>query len=403
MELPKTKRERRTPLWICGGLALFWIVFTLSTAKRPDVAFGGWGSDHYSHISATRLFLEYGPRIYTQPILKLCRPVTPERLPAARTFAKRLGIPLEGVCLPKENGRPPLAINWQWHPRPYPPGQLLFFLPVTLLVEKAGISFRTANSLILAQFLLMVHLCLLVLWRILGPVRPRILSWSVLGVAYWHLLLWTLQGFYDPVGILCVFLAFDDMRKKNGSRAFFWLSLSVFLHFRALWHLPALLYAFHMTRDKPRERDRPWFWIPPSVGMLLASGIVFLLLLPWLGRFDATSPVHVRVWGEHLSALALFFAGLGGLAVLYGIRGLSLGAATAAWCAFMIVMTPQIMHWHGLWLLPLLLVPVNEKSPTWRGILFAAGLASYALLSHVVFESVVWRGLLSMMRDRLAG
>lgn len=406
-------RSGRARLHLAAALASGVLVAGVClTGDNPRVALGGRSSDHYSHTMATILFFDRGVQIYRRPIRELCARGEGS-LRRAREVAAPLRVLPQDVCWPSASPQArPLIINWQHFPRPYPPGQLLYFLPEALLYRFAGARFDTVNRITILKLGLAAHVCWVMLAVLLSDLRPRGIAWGVLAISYVQLLHWALRGMYDAISLVGVVLALLFLRRGRPLSALVAFAWACFSHFRALWYLPLLLpiaVELHRTgvlRDVlggsgPRARLRAGLPMAVAALMLGASCVAFLWLWPALMRLPERNPLHYPTL-EPLSSIGLSFLlpSLGVAALLVAQRAwwtvLSLG-----WLVGMLLASPTFMPWHTLFLLPILLVPsIESRAEARGGQVFLVTLWYFSAL-EMIFRFAIWPGWIAEWLERV--
>ncbi len=418
-----SESETRTPL---RRLALALVVlaaalsaFVYATRRTPSVVLAQTNSDHYSHVSAAALALAHGPRVYTGPIRDLCRQPQSRNDPTLQAIVaaarERRVAPMD-VCLSAEAGyEVPLVVNWPAHPRPYPPGNLLWFAPIGLAYASGALGFAAACGLALASILLGAALASVALAWALGLFedrgrRSREARWLLLAVylvACLFLWGWSLAGFYDALALGPLFVAAGAWRRDRPALALAAFGLATFFHFRALWFLPLGLWALARAwpmlagrRAPTHAGDRKWAGLGLGLGAL--SALSLALLSTQLGEFPPNHALHFPRMGE---ASAGQWAGLAGLFVTLGLAAslrprARMMAGCAAWVLLMIMAAPQAMAWHAITLLPLVaLAPPPEPGRPPLGSL--AALVWIELAARTFFGATVWPGWIETLLGRL--
>lgn len=135
-----------------------------------------------------------GGDIYKKPLASLCdntRDRTQEREEAALPLGRKTC----DICFRTgEDFNRPLVINWQDFPRPYPSGQLLYFLPEALLYKYAGLSFKTINCVSIVKFVLIAHLAWIFIVALLMEIVSRPLRLFLMAFSYHQLINFSLAG-----------------------------------------------------------------------------------------------------------------------------------------------------------------------------------------------------------------
>lgn len=360
--LPRPRFDRR----IVALTMILSVSFTMLSSwvarsgRSPNAAWATGSSDHYSHWSSAILMWHRGLDVYRKPLYLTC----PE-VPAVGVYAS---VARGDVCnIPERVGMRPLVTNWRQFPRPYPPGWALYHAPVAWLHEHTTLSFVALNRLIIIQYLLFAHLLVGVLaaallLRARGEPKTDAATMTLrlffVVLAASETIRWTMLGYYDGVAVLASVLGVVGLARKRDLHAMGWLSLAMFLHFRALWLLPLLAVAVARAA-RNRELRSP---ITIAAGMMLsASAVAFFLVRPALRSFPLTNPVYY--W--RFDAIN---AECWNLVVPLAVAALVLLHARA-WITFAVIAfqllvitrTPQSQPWHALSLLPVVVLARFER------------------------------------------
>jgi hypothetical protein len=380
---------------IGSALVLSLLVAFVPGSERGSL--GRWNSDHYSHYSATILFWHRGLAIYDTPIHELCDATTP----SSRAFAQERDLSEEDVCeLGERAGKRPLIINWPEYPRPYPPGQLLFTAPEALLYAHTDVSRYAINRLAVIKDLLAGHLVvwLLLSMLFLGPDDEERRRWRSFGLlvaplVYFAIVPGSVVGFYDPISIACVCLAIARLRDAKPVAGLMWLSLSVFLHLRAIWYAPLGLVCLLRLRS-PEHRDelsttKGKLQLFVVLATLALTAMMLTRVAPYLAKFPATNNSLLLRNPLSPSSLNLIF--------LVGIVGVTLAlerqwllVLVIAWQGAVIGTTYQVQTWHGMFFVPLLaLARWKRTSPPSLG----AVLVFFVGVTRLVFGTTPLPGM----------
>jgi hypothetical protein len=348
--------------WSLWGLLVFHVY-------RPSDGFLGNG-DSISHFGHAILFAHHGFDVYRHPGKEFCRDFN---VPAAHAFAKTNDL-LDGDLCQTRGGEParPFFLNWQDLPQPYPPGAILFAAPDAWLFTKVKASFRDISVFTRLKYLAAAHWLVWLIYRALLEVAPRARGarrWLLAGgvaLLYFEIIKWSLSGFYDPIAVGAVVLSVYYLSCRRGVDALLALSLGFFLHYRALWYAPIFAIALFQIGEARSWRRRPTiFAVKVALAAVLGgvSAYSFLLLYPALKDFPATNAVFFKrltlsgqvTWDV---LVPLFF-----IAAFVAHKRHWALFVTMAWQSFMLVQTPQIMQWHVLFVIPVLVMGGLTRDP----------------------------------------
>jgi hypothetical protein len=381
----------------------------VTTGRSPKVALDGWSSDHYSHVFATVLFLSEGLDIYRKPIAELCS-ADPDHLSRSAALGAALDLNPGEVCWPLGGAADrPLIINWQQFPRPYPPGHLLYFLPEALAYKYFGAGFATINKLSVVKFAVVAHFAFVAVTLLLVGFRPLGLAWILGAIAYDQLMYFALAGIYDGIAILGVCFAMLLARRGRPSSALLVLSAAFFVHFRVLWMAPLAVYfaeqLYRTHRGAPTARATFATWTGGTIGMVLfaCSAAVFLLLLPAMKGFPVENVLYLNAHDWPAPQAVTYFVVMLGAAWFLGALRSWLAVALLLWCSVVLMWTPQVQPWHGLMLLPILLVPTLDDGSGSRVESTVLLLFWFGVSLLLVFRTVVRFGWIADVYARAAG
>ncbi|MCL2450763.1 MAG: hypothetical protein FWD17_17595 [Polyangiaceae bacterium] len=374
--------KRRVQLFLFASW-LAWSFVAIHVRGASDSIFGF--SDHFSHFGHAELFRHHGFRIYQTPQSAFCGHTSPE----VEAFRRESGCLAKDTC--EVPGARPLCVNWQNFPVPYPPGLVLYSLPQALLYE-AGVAFRTVNVLTIIEYLAAAHLLLWMFWRVVvarqGPATrgDLWLRFALFGVVYIEVIKWSLIGFYDPIALFALFAGIDCLVRKRPLGALVALSFGFLLHFRALWYTPLLVYAIGraaMARDLWASPVRAGIKVAIALVGLLVFGYSLYLVYPSLRRWPQNNLVFWDNMAWSAPAPWSFLVPAVFLLIALAASGSWLLFATAVCQIWIVCHTPQIMRWHGMFLLPLIGVARLERGST----PIVAATALCAIEAEVVFAA----------------
>lgn len=354
-------------------LCLSWLLFSavaIATFPSPTKTLGNWQTDHHSHWGSAVLFLDHGFDIYKRPIHHLCLPPSIKDL----SFAEKHALNQADICRTpsQRNDGNPIFINWGDYPRPYPPGVLLYSIPEVLLYRWTSLPFETINLFSVVKYLWAAHLTMgaLMFCFFAKKLKKNGYTWEfdpfagfiILPVVASSLLLWSLNGVYDSISILCVILSVWFHARKKPELSIPLLSAAILLHFRALWW--ATLFLPYVARfDRSRLTK-----IGTHVSLLLSAimlgiaGYCFVWLYPFLKTYNVINPQYFPLVLQEPSQRAFFFAVpvLTILSYLCWLRCWTLLLAMS-WQIYMLVSTPEVRGWHNLFVLPIFAIATIEK------------------------------------------
>lgn len=253
-------------------------------------------------------------------------------------------------------------LNWEQHTYLYPPGALLVFLPFGLLENSLSVPtpvvYKTLLILLLAVAHLGLGLFLVQMRRVSVP-----LTWLVFPLAWLDVVHWTLNGFYDMLFVTAALAAVWWMGRKEYGKAVLLMALSLFLHFRAS-HLAlvGLIALAEFLSSKPGKGVLARILVP-SVLMGGLSIAAFAVGMLYCGDIPESNRMNLFRVGYNARVLLLFGVALAVFIASWRmgemLTGMVVFFSTAIWLS-----ATQIQDWHGLVLLPILVLPGVWHSKT---------------------------------------
>jgi hypothetical protein len=340
----------------------------LRNFSHPFAVNGGIYSDHFSHVGSTVLFAAKRLDIYRHTVQQnLTR--SEARKDLAYAEANQLGT-AELYVNPLDPARPPLAINWSFQIRAYPPGVYVLFAPLAFLFQHEIVGFAMSNRIIIGVLVLVASASawMLVRWSL----SPRLVSGSAgmglrlvpVALSILWIALWSVRGFYDVVPLMLVFLSLRALEADDGIGALLWYCLAAFLHYRALYYLPVVGFALPSIVRVGRTRGFASMFLRPAVVLALlaaaASAVTFLIALPQLESFRANNALY-HAWSHARSQVWLLGVAAACIALSAAARDFRTAACLGCYLVFL-VNTPQTYPWHTLFLTPMLVLAARHST-----------------------------------------
>jgi hypothetical protein len=374
---------------------LLCALVVLHVYRPGDLILGN--GDSVSHFGHALLFARHGFDVYRKPSKTFCHVRNTD---AAHAYTRASSVPECDICEAQGGeGTRPFFVNWQDFPQPYPPGSLLYSAPEAWLFADTSASLRAISVFTRLKYLCAAHFLLWLLFRVLfekSPRAPGVYDWLLAGLfalLYCEIIKWSLSGMYDPLAIAAVVLGVYYLSRQRGADALLALSVGLFFHYRALWYAPLFGVAlFQFWKDRKAAGSR----VALAIKIAIAAALVgvslypFLLLYPSLRGFPDTNAIlykRLTLRGQNTwdFAVPLVFI----FAYVARARHWRL-LLTIAWQCFVLVMTPQTMAWHALFLIPVLVMARLTDDP---GALFAAT-GFYWLEAQLIFGTSMLPGQL---------
>jgi len=258
---------------------------------------------------------------------------------------------------------PQQHVIWPQQPFIYPPGALLLYAPFGWAEYGLGLSEMAVHRAAVIFCVVLAHLSVLLM---LGELRRDGGPLTLLIVALYAMMAlgFSLNGLYDPAYVAAGALGLSASRRGQESRAVLWLSLATFLHFRALFYLPAALanLAASGARALKGGLSRRE-WLRFSVSVLLGAAAAWALLLTWKSFDDIGAPNLVMEEEFGWGGAAVVSAATLGAAAYFLRSGERLAGLSVAWAGALALALPFSRAWHSLALYPLflLLPPEGRK------------------------------------------
>jgi len=339
----------------------------LRNFSHPYAVNRGIYSDHFSQVASTVLFAGKRLDIYRHTVQEnLTRSEAPKDIAYAK--ANQLGTQ-ELYVNPLDPARPPLAINWSFQIRAYPPGVYVLFAPLAFLFQHEIVGFAMSNRIIIGVLVLVASASawVLVRWAFVPYPAPGSVGMSLrllpVALSIFWIALWSVRGFYDVVALLLVFLSLRALEADDGIGALLWYCLAVFLHYRALYYLPVLAFALPSIGrlGRPSGFASIFLRAPVVLAVLAAalSVVTFLIALPQLESFHANNALY-HAWSHAGPQVLLLGLSAACLVLSAAARDFRTAAFLGCYLAFL-VNTPQTYPWHTLFLTPMLVFAARHS------------------------------------------
>jgi hypothetical protein len=252
--------------------------------------------------------------------------------------------------------------HWPRQPFIYPPGALLLYVPFGWAEYGVGVPEQTVHRAAVVLFVLLAHVSIWLFVRELraGGQSLRLLPGSLYAMAA---LQFSLNGFHDPAYVAAAILGCGAARRGRADRSLFWLAVSSFLHFRALYFLPvALSQAVAFTGRAIDERPTRREWVAVGVALALASisGWTFLTTLMSLDDTAAVNLMREEGFGWGGTVVAAVATAAAAICLLRAREALT--SWSLLWSAGLTLASPFSRAWHSLALYPLFALVPGEES-----------------------------------------
>lgn len=370
-----------------------WELGRPQTHPYGDLSRGSF-TDHFSHLTTTRLFPLVGINIWTKPTRDFGRPLTDAETRRLPPDIPARGNNREVFAVDEWPIDKPLVASWTHLPRLHPPGDLVIIAPVALAYSVTSLSFTWANRLLILSFLICAHVSLFFYFQAwMRPRRASAVGFLTMLVVYGEVIHWTLEGFYEAAILAPLFLCAKWIYERRMLAAVVAYVVAATIHFRAFFFAPWLLYAaFSVLSDGHwrtwRARDAAAAFIAGILGA--TSLFVFALAWPTLKAMPVTySPLSFAPGQPVPHALLAYVLVLGvvGAALVYARAWMDV--AVLMWLTLMFVSLREAYEWDLITLLAWLGAPLD--SPPKR-----AALARDARLYFVLFcGAVLFRSTLA--------
>ncbi|MEO6573473.1 MAG: hypothetical protein ABIP89_06520 [Polyangiaceae bacterium] len=384
MRLAQRLWSRHAALIVTLASLWLWSAWQLHRPLHPygDLS-GGTFTDHFSHLTTTRLFPRVGIDIWRRPIREHGRPLTesearslPRDIPPKA--ANREVFAVDGWPIEK-----PIVASWTHLPRLHPPGDLVLIAPVALLYSFTPISFTFANRLLILSFLIYAHVSLFFYFQAwLTPRKGSAVGLLTLLVVYGEVLHWTFEGFYEAAVLAPLFLCAKWLHERRMLAAIVAYTVATTIHFRAFFFAPWVVYAaFSIVSDGSWKT-----WRGRDVGAALVAGLlaaatlfVFALVWPTLSAMPIVySPLAFSAGQATPPALSAYLVVLVIVGAAFAYSRAWMDLVILAWLTFIFVRLHEAYEWDLVALLAWLGSPLG--SPPKR-----AAMARDARLYFVLF------------------
>jgi hypothetical protein len=350
---------------------LCWSGWELGHESRHpfgDLSVGAF-TDHFTHLSTTRLFPRVGWNIWLKPVRDHGRVLTAAEKAQLPDDIKPAAGPQGEVY--QVEGWPtdkPIIASWSHLPRLHPPGDIVLLAPVAALYQFTPLSFAGSNRLLILLFLLYAHLSLYFFFD--AALRPREgetpLGLLPLLLVYGEVIHWTLEGFYEPAILAPLLLCTRWLRDGRPLAAIVAYCVAANIHFRSFFFAPWVLYgAFLIVRQRQWKAWRRPDWIAAGVaGVLTFTCLgVFFLLWPALKALPMSSnPLSFARAIDQRAVFSYLAVGLA-VAAIFAYARAWLDLAVLVWVTVMLVSLKETYEWDVVTLLAWLGAPVAKVAP----------------------------------------
>lgn len=358
--------SRHAALIVTLTSLFLWSAWQLGRPLHPygDLSAGSF-TDHFSHLTTTRLFPRVGINIWRKPIRDHGRVLTESearQLPPdiARNGMNREVFAVEGWPIQK-----PLVASWTHLPRLHPPGDLVLIAPVALAYSFTSLSFTGANRLLIVLFLIYAHVSLFFYFEAwLKPRGGSAVGLLTLLVVYGEVIHWTLEGFYEAAVLAPLFLCTKWIHERRMLAAIVAYTVATTIHFRVFFFAPWVVYAaFSVLSDRSwkswRMRDVGAAFI---AGMLAAASLfVFALVWPTLKAMPVVYSPLRHALGQPLDpALAAYVLVLAVVGSVLVYARAWMDVVVLVWLTLMFVTVREAYEWDLLTLLAWLGAPLGQ-------------------------------------------
>jgi len=378
------------------SVCIFLVASVIKFSPTPYRIIDGWATDHFSHYMSAIALTKVGFDIYKKPVNTYCKP---EKTKAIAEWLERYDMPdYHSWMACQITGDPSqtiLAINWSGIPRFYPMGNEVYHIPDALLYLN-GLPFNKTNTFTTLKYLFVGILLSILIWH-LFVVHAKTRHWyyiflAVIPIILINILMWSVIGFYDPVAVLLLVLAFYFLfEKEQHAKALFIWSLAFFVHYRSLWYftLPMIIVLSWIKKHgkhpkKQLRKDK--YWLSASAILTSLSVYTFFLSFPYIRQM----PINHELYWNKFS----FFKGPTKFVLLAYVVSLGLSIRLRCWktlavlssVSFFLVVTRELRSWHEVFIIPLLFIPFWE-SPRNRGVpLFICLCVFWLAVDNAVFK-----------------
>ena len=329
---PRSRSLQKLVLVSLVLLSLALSGVAIARSGNPYGTLEGMYTDHLRHQRYAEEFLRSGLRLYVEPAGVL----------------QRLG------------GEDDRTYIWPQVSYPYPFGTILVHLPAAILTYHLGVDPVLVNRLLVFAYVALAHACVLIFaWDLLlTPDRGNRFIGLGVAAAFWlSLLLWSLNGQFEPLPILLVLLASRSCRRQRFGAAMALLGAAMLVKYQAVIYAP-LAAAALWQRAIPRWQAV--FLNPGATVLVTAIGLDVLTF--GLGYRDTQMPdnnviSYAALLSGQLSPngmrLVIALAMTAVLSAHLTMRRAWPLALNVAFAAVLLATLPQIQGWYMLWLYPL--------------------------------------------------
>lgn len=351
------------------ALSLLFLLLAVTAPGRLDNSTGSFreeSTDQISHWGGAILYWKHGMDVYRHSPMQLCLPMTAQ---ATQLYRADQLPRLDYACLVSDHPTArPVLINHPERVQSHPQGKFLYSAPEALLYAAAGVGYPFLKKLTLIKYLLVSHLVFaLFVWLLLpkGRQAAQLAMILLLGpLFYQELVFWALYGIYDAVAVGALFGAIYFLSARQPVRSLVCYALAAFLHFRALWLLPiAVAACFQLPALLRLKRSRQAALLA-ALALFEISVYALILAMPDISNYAVTNSLLWRALIADPSRALAFLVPFLALAGFLIAQRAWLALSLVIWQAFILVQTPDVRPWHGLFYLPIIAAGLIGRSPT---------------------------------------
>lgn len=192
-------------------------ILIIILSKSPTGTLISIFTDHLRETTYSILFTKAGFKIFYEPMIDIVR-----EYKLSNTY-----------------------VTWPLVPFDRPLGCALIFLPFAYMENSLKLPIIVVNKLEIIFLIILTGAGIYILFNDLARRRVSKLLIIILMLIFIpYLMFWAMNGIYDVIAFFLIVLALQYLHREKYLNAILFLSLALFIHYRAVIYLPLLLYMF---------------------------------------------------------------------------------------------------------------------------------------------------------------
>jgi len=315
-------------------------------------------TDHLRETTYSILFTKAGFKIFYEPMIKI---VKEYRLRNA-------------------------YVTWPLVPFDRPLGCALIFLPFAYMENNLRLPIIIVNKLEIMFLIILAGTGIYILFNhLIDKELDRILIIILMLIFIPYVMFWAMNGIYDVVAFFLITLALRNLHYRRYLRSLLYLSLALFIHYRAVMYAPLLFYTFliMVMRGRPVVKDIATLVVSLIlIGTTMYTGYLTFIKFPYdeaIREMISISKVLVNPLNLLSLSVPIFtiyiimlIVVLHMLHVFSDPRDFILTSSCILSYTVLLLYHPIYQFWYPITAIPMLMIPRDRKSITIISLWFVA-------------------------------